>query len=228
MIIEGTVDFSRRIENVLGEYAGQYGPESAPVTRVTAITHRPDAMLYSIMAGRNPEHNNIGNIATYGIKRDLATRIRQLSPAISRVNVFTDPRLGPMVHVVIAMQKSNDEEPRDLIRRAFAAPGSIFPVGRITRRIVVVDDDINIDSLEDIEWAIWTRVGDASKIILIPDVQSWELDRVTRAGHGSVRVGIDATMNMADREMLVRPRTPGFEDMRLEDYLEAPPTRRPT
>ena len=219
IIIEGKVDFSRRSTNILGEYAGQYGPESAPVTRVTAITHRRDAMFYSIMAGKNPEHNNIGNIATYGIKRDLAANLMQLSPNIRRVNVFTEPKLGPMVHVVIAIDKKNDDEPMDLIRRAFAAPGNIFPVSRITRRIIVVDEDIDIDSLEDVEWAVWTRVADASKILVIPNVESWELDRVSHEGRGSVRLGIDATMDMEDRDALVRPRTPGIDNVRLEDYI---------
>lgn len=222
IIIEGKVDFSRRIDNVLGEYAGQYGPESAPVTRVTAITHRRDAMFYSIMAGRNPEHNTIGNIATYGIRRDLAGRLMQLSPAIRRINVFTEPKLGAMVHVVIAIAKTDDEQPKQLIRQAFAAPGSIFPVSRITRRIIVVDEDIDTDSLEDVEWAVWTRVADASKFIVIPNVESWELDRVSHEGRGSLRLGIDATMDMEDRAALVRPRTPGLDDIRLEDYIAKP------
>lgn len=218
-IIEGTVDFSRRIDNTLGEYAGQYGPESAPITRVTAITHRRDPFFYSIMAGRNPEHNNIGRIATYGISRDLSARLKQLSPAIRGVHVFTEPRLGPMVHVAIAIDKTDDEQPRTLIREAFAAPGSIFPVGRITRRIVVVDDDIDITNLEEVEWAMWTRVAHPSKVLLIPGVESWELDRVSRPGQGSLRIGVDATMDMRDRDILVRPRTPGIEGIRLEDYL---------
>jgi UbiD family decarboxylase len=222
IIIEGKVDFSRRIDNVLGEYAGQYGPESAPVTRVTAITHRRDAMFYSIMAGKNPEHNTIGNIATYGIRRDLVSRLMQLSPAIRRVNVFTEPKLGPMVHVVMAIAKTDDEQPKALIRQAFAAPGSIFPVSRITRRIIVVDEDIDTDSLEDVEWAVWTRVADASKIIVIPNVESWELDRVSHEGRGSVRLGIDATMDLEDRAALVRPRTPGLDNVRLEDYIGKP------
>ena len=38
MIIEGRVDFSRKIVNTLGEFAGQYGPETAPVTEITAQT----------------------------------------------------------------------------------------------------------------------------------------------------------------------------------------------
>jgi UbiD family decarboxylase len=49
IVIEGTVDFSKRVENLLGEFAGQYGPEDAPVTEVNTITHRNDAMYYAIV-----------------------------------------------------------------------------------------------------------------------------------------------------------------------------------
>ncbi len=225
IIIEGKVDFSRRIDNVLGEYAGQYGPESAPITRITAITHRRDAMFYSIMAGKNPEHNTIGNVSTYDIRRDLASNLMTLSPSIRRVNVFTEPKLGTMVHVVMAIDKKSDNEPKDLIRRAFDAPGRIFPVSRITRRIIIVDEDVDINSLEDVEWAIWTRVADASKIIIIPNVESWELDRASHEGRGSLRLGIDATMDIADRSALIRPRTPGFDNISLEDYVGKPAGR---
>ncbi len=225
-IIEGRVDFSRRIENVMGEYAGQYGPESAPVTRITSITHRREPIFYSIMAGRNPEHNNIGEIAVYGIRRDIAARLMQLSPAVRRVRVFTDPRLGPMVHVAIAMEKTTDEEPRELIRRAFALSGSIFPLSRITRRIIVVDPDIDIDNFEEVEWAIWTRVADPAKIIVIPDVESWELDRVSLEGRGSLRIGIDATMDVGLRDRLVRPVIPGAERIDLAAYVTDSGTRR--
>lgn len=222
IILEGEVDFTRRSDNVLGEYAGQYGPESAPLTRVLAMTHRRDAMFYSIMAGRNPEHNTIGAIATYGIQRDLAASIRALSPTVRAVHVFAESRLGPMVHIAIAIEKTDDGQPGDILRRAFAAPGHIFPVSRIARRIVVVDEDIDIRSLEDVEWAVWTRATDASKIIVLPNVESWELDRASHPGRGSIRLGIDATMNMADRHILVRPRTPGLDKARLADYVGAP------
>ena len=195
MIIEGTVDFSRRSSNVLGEYAGQYGPESAPVTRITAITHRRDAMFYSIMAGKNPEHNNLGNIATYGIKRDLITRLTQLSPNIRRVNVFTEPKLGPMVHVVIAMDKMDDDEPKALIRRAFEAPGSIFPVSRIAQgagvaRHPLIEQDAIIPAARriadrDVQGVAHGGQGIAVRIKTLEAQQV--LPRVQRNAHRPVR-----------------------------------------
>jgi 2,5-furandicarboxylate decarboxylase 1 len=219
IIIEGRVDFGRKIENTLGEFAGQYGPETCPVTQVTAITHRRDAMFYSIMAGRNPEHNTIGKIATYGIRREMARRLSTLHPGIRGVHVHMEPGLGSMAHVAIAFDKSNDEEPRALIRDAFAAAGGLFPVSKITKRIIVVDPDIDITNLADVEWATWTRLADAAGVILLPDVPSWELERCGGAAMRSMRIGVDATMAMAERDKLLRPRIPGAEGIHLRDYL---------
>lgn len=220
MIIEGRVDFSRKIENTLGEFAGQYGPETAPVTEVTAITHRRDAMFYSILAGKNPEHNTLGSVATFAIQRALAGALRKQLPAIRDINVYLDPKFGSMAHIVISIRKQDDAEPMALIEAAFRAAGGFFPVSHITKRIVVVDDDVDVHDLNDVEWAIWSRVADAGKFRVIPDVESWELERCAKEGRGSLRLGIDATMDMEDREKLQRPVIPGADKVRLADYLD--------
>jgi 2,5-furandicarboxylate decarboxylase 1 len=219
MIIEGRVDFSRKIENTLGEFAGQYGPETAPVTEVTAITHRKDAMFYSILAGKNPEHNTLGSIATFSIQRALIGALRKQLPPFKEINVYLDPRFGSMAHIVISIAKQNDAQPMALIEAAFKAAGGFFPVSHITKRIVVVDDDVNVHDLTDVEWAIWTRVAEASKFRVIPNVESWELERCAKDGRGSLRLGVDATMDMEDREKLLRPIIPDAGKVRLADYL---------
>jgi UbiD family decarboxylase len=84
---------------------------------------------------------------------------------------------------------------------------------------VVVDEDIDPFNLEDVEWAIWSRLGDARKIITLPNVFSWELERCTKEGQVSARVGIDATKDLAEIEELVRPIIPGAENYKLDDYL---------
>lgn len=219
MIIEGRVDFSRKIENTLGEFAGQYGPETAPVTEITAITHRRDAMFYSILAGKNPEHNTLGSIATFSIQRALIGALRRQLPPFKDINVYLDPRVGSMAHIIISIAKQNDAEPMVLIDAAFKAAGGFFPVSHITKRIVVVDEDVNVHDLNDVEWAIWTRVAEASKFRVIPNVESWELERCAKDGRGSLRIGVDATMDMEDREKLQRPIIPGASTVKLADYL---------
>jgi len=220
IVIEALAMPDERVENTLGEYAGQYGPETAPVSRVTAITRRRDAMYHCIMAGANPEHNTLGEISVYQMQQMLKDELRKQFPSIIQLEVVVKPRLtGTMMQLFVSMQKSSDEEPRRLIREAFKATAGFLPLSQIIKRIVVVDEDIDIFDYGDVEWAIWSRVADPDKIIIIPDAISWELDRSAKEGGRSVRVGIDATMDLADVDKLVRPVIPGYENVRLEDYL---------
>ena len=219
IIIEGVVDTSTWLENTLGEFAGQYGPEVAPQTKVTAITHRRDAMYFSIMAGRNPEHNTLGAVSTYGMQQAVEDTLRKQFPNIKEINVACEPRLGTMLHMFISIDKTSDAEPRELLDAAFEASTGLFPVSMIVKRIVVVDSDVDVFDLEDVEWAIWSRMSKADKIQSHPGVRSWELERCTDDNQASARVSVDATMDMDLVDKLVRPLIPGEEDIKLEDYL---------
>ncbi len=220
IVIEGTVDFSNRVENLLGEFAGQYGPENAPVTQVNTITHRNDAMYYAIVAGRNPEHNTLGNVAIYGVQRSIIAAIREAVPDAKNIDVLLEPAMGTLAHVTISIDKQNDARPGEIIEKAFAAGGGIFPVSKITKRIIVVDDDIDVHDPVDVNWAIWNRAATAEKFVAIPNVESWELERAAKDGQLSVRIGIDATMDLEDVDKLIRPIIPGADKIRLEDYVD--------
>jgi len=219
LVIEGEVDFAQKAENVMGEFPDLYGPRVMPLTRITAITRREDAMFYSILAGRNREHNNLGMIAVYGIRDMLTGAIRRDIPDAKDVCVHFDPRLGALTHVVISIEKRDDGMPEHILRQAFDISAGPLRLDKMAKRIIIVDDDIDVTDLADVEWATWTRVADPSRFILIPDVPTWELDRAADDQGRSVRVGIDATKAMRSRGKLERPVTPGAGELRLEDYL---------
>ncbi|MGI9309085.1 MAG: UbiD family decarboxylase [Gammaproteobacteria bacterium] len=220
IVIEGTIDFSEKVENTLGEYAGQYGPETAPVAIATAITHRKDALFHAITAGANPEHNTLGTISIYSMRAMLTNALRERFPNIKQLDLVVKPRLtGTMMQIFISIAKKNDEEPKQLIREAFDFDGGFLPLSRIVKRIVVVDEDVDIFDYGDVEWAIWSRVADPDKIIILDHYTSWELDRSAKEGGKSVRVGIDATMDLEDVDELIRPRAPGFENIDLNEYI---------
>ena len=219
MVIEGTVDFSRSIDNNHGEFHDLYGEASGPVTRVDAITHRKDYMFYALLGGRSKEHNGLGTISVYGIKDALAAAVAATVPEAKKVAVHFNPLRGALCHIGIAIDKESDEQPGDIIQRVFAADAGPFPISMLTRRVVVVDTDVNVDDWDDVEWAIWTRVADDNRYILIPKVVSWEVDRAADDEHRSLRMGVDATMAFDRRKELVRPQIEGVENLKLEDYL---------
>ena len=90
----------------------------------------------------------------------------------------------------------------------------------ITKRIVVVDSDIDVYNIEEVEWAIWTRLSGAHKVSTIADVRSWELERCVDEEMRSVRVAIDGTMDMDAVDKLLKPIIPNSENVKLEDYLD--------
>lgn len=220
IVIEGTVELSERVNNTLGEFADQYGPETAPMTRVSTITHRNDAIFYSIVAGRNPEHNTLGHVAVFGIQRSIAAGLRAVIPEAIDIDVLFQPIMGTLAHVTIAIDKQSDAQPKEIIERAFAASGDIFPISRITKRIIVVDNDVDVHNRDEVQWAIWNRAADAAKFMIIPGVESWELERAAKEGQRSVRIGIDATMDLADVEKLMRPIIPGADQINIRDYID--------
>ena len=119
----------------------------------------------------------------------------------------------------ISVYLTTDEEPMELIKRIFQTTVGPMPVSQFIKRIVVVDDDIDVYDQNDVEWAIWSRVGDAGKIFILPDVVSFDMDLAAKDGK-SVRVGIDATKDLDDSEKLKRAIIPGLEEINIEDYLQ--------
>lgn len=224
IVIECLVDCRQKVVNTLGEFAGQYGTDTAPVAQVTAITHRRDAMFYSILAGRNPEHNTLGSIAGLSFRRALEQALRQQLPGIKDLHVYFSAALGAMSHIVISIAKRSDSEPMELIDAAFKVKLTIagieMPVARITKRIIVVDEDTNVHDLGDVECAQWTRVAAASKFRVLPDVPSWDLEHCAKPGSGSLRIAIDATSDMVDRERLRQTLIPGAANIELSSYID--------
>lgn len=219
MVIELEVRFTDYVDNNVGEFAGQYGLEKAPVATVTAVTHRRDAMFYSLLAGMNPEHNTMGSIAVFSTRRTLMAALRSQLNGIIDIDVFLVPRMGAMAHIVMSIRKQDDAEPMAMIEAAFKTSCGAFPVSYITKRIIVVDEDVNVHDLADVEWAMYSRAARADKYRVIPNVKSWDLERCARDGKGSLRLAIDATKDIADREDMLRPVIPGASKIRLADYL---------
>ena len=223
MVIEGEVDCSEWFDNTLGEFVGHYGTDRSPVTRVTAITQRRDAMHYCVMPGRNPEHNTLAGIAGFTFQQRVDEAIRRAVPQLLDLHVYLEPRLGSMCHAVISIDKRDDAEPMAVIAAAFSAwlslAGQDMPVEKMTKRVIVVDRDVDVHDFDDVEWAIWTRAVDARKLHVLADVPSWSLERGAKPGRGSLRLAVDATCDMEDREKLRRALIPGAANYRLADYL---------
>ena len=211
-IIEAEVDFSESVEHTMGEFPDQYGTSRSPVARITAITHRHDAAMHTIMAGMNREHNALGIYIFSGLRGALQAHLTAHFGCVRDIDInMTPPRTGNRSQVTIAIDKESAHQPADLIAAVFAFVYDAFPMERILQRVVIVDTDIDLHNPNDVEWAINMRAGSKERLCVY--------ESANRKGEGTLRLGIDATLDANQRESGRRPAIPDEGDYLLERYL---------
>ena len=98
-----------------------------------------------------------------------------------------------------------------------------------TRLAIVVDNDVDIESAEDLIWSVTTRVDPQTDLVMLPSVKGHPIDPTTWQNGESPRDvktnkwGIDATKpvvkDKVGREHFTRTLPPHFGELKLKDYL---------
>jgi 4-hydroxy-3-polyprenylbenzoate decarboxylase len=151
------------------EFPGYLGvaAQELPVIRVTAVTHRRNPILETIV-GPGEEHVNLTGIPTEAsilqmVERSMPGRLR---------NVYCHPAGGGKYLAILQFRKTSPADEgrqRQAALTAFAA----FPE---LKHAIVVDEDVDIFDSNDVLWAMTTRYqGDASTVF-IPGVRCHPLD----------------------------------------------------
>jgi 2,5-furandicarboxylate decarboxylase 1 len=189
IVIEFEVDLAEDVwEGPLGEYTGYYTPPSMkPLARVTAITHRMDAIAQALVTGIPPSENHILKQLPFEVS--FVQAMRRQFPTIERAAI--PPSGGVSFYVVLAMRPRYAGEARHAILAALAS--NIRP-----KFVIVVEPDVDVQNSAEVEWALSFRVQPDRDVIIVdglpagpldPSVdESIALDRRT----GSA-IGIDAT-----------------------------------
>jgi 2,5-furandicarboxylate decarboxylase 1 len=154
-----------------------------PLVRIKAISHRKDAIYYSL-------HMPWENTWLAAPTRYAAIRqaLRTAGVAVKDINVT----LGGCAfwHAVISIKKQAGEG-----KNALLAALSVMDL----KHVVVVDDDIDVFNPMDVEWAIATRVQGDRDVLIVTNARGKPLDpSLPPTPHGQVpttaKIGIDATI----------------------------------
>ena len=212
MVLEVTVDLDDWVDNTMGEFGDQYGQTASPVATVNAMSWRNDAQFHVIQAGMGREHNLLGSLMGYRLRLSMLEALQADYAGVRDVCVDLTPRrTGMRGQVTIAIDKQDDAVPRQIIADVDGMRFGRFPLAMLMQRIVVVDDDVDILNVEDIEWAIASRVVAAGQFNVKED----------KTGRGATvtRLGIDATAPLALKHALRRPQIQQADRYVLKDYL---------
>jgi 2,5-furandicarboxylate decarboxylase 1 len=182
IVLEGVVSTDLEPEGPFGDWTDAYArPQMKPTLAVTCVSHRSDAVYQTIMPGRSKEQI-ILTIARF--QPDIEQIVARY-PEI-RMAVVPEYGLGRLA-VVAASDGSRNEE----IMRRFLAIQCI-------NRVIVVNEDVDVDSAEDVLWAVSNRILDKKKVIADSCVDEW---------WNHLKLGIDTTVDLND----IRHKRPTLE-----------------
>ena len=162
-IIEGRLlPGTRVVEGPFGEYMRYLGPQKlSHVLEVDAITWRKGAVIVEIFTC-HLDHLN----AHISIEASFLEKAQASVPQVTGVSWF---RGGGPTTLVIAMRKTNEGQP---MRAAMAA----MSASNLVKQVIVVDDDIDIESSQQVLWAVSTRMRAESGLVPLKNLPGISLD----------------------------------------------------
>ena len=163
IVIEGKVKHGYlETEGPMGEmfyYGNQF---QNTVVEVTAITHRHDAIFQDLFVV-GFEHSGLGNL---GFESALYRHIKNVVPQLIDVRMAN---MGASKMVYLKVKQDYDGLAKQAALTALAF--STYITG-----VVTFDEDININSEQDVAWAMGTRIQADRSVMTVPEMAASRLD----------------------------------------------------
>ncbi len=208
IVLEGIILPNTYVEEgPMGEVLQYYGSSSPkPVFEVSAITHRKKPIMQTLLTGTIEDHTLCG----VPIEMELLPMLQKIAPCVRNVSLLP--------FFLIAVIQIDDIQPTQRgIGKNIAMAALSHPWIKMA---IVVDKDVNIYDMEDVFWAIATRVDFDRDVLKIADTFGFPLDEMKKSRDAPItRVGIDATVDPLIKSRFERARPNRYEEIRLKDYL---------
>jgi len=184
IIIEGEILAGvHEPEGPFGEFTGYASYRSTQNVFVAhRIRMRRDAMFHSVISGMSRDHIQVSCITREG---EILNALKRNLPNVRAVHV-PHTTCGAFM-ALISMKKIAEGEPQMAIMGTLGTE-------LYTKYVIVVDDDVDIFNMNDVMWAIATRVRAEKDIIFIPGAKGAILDPISDPETFTLtKMGIDAT-----------------------------------
>jgi UbiD family decarboxylase len=184
IIIEGEILANvREPEGPFSEFTGYASYRSTQNVFVAKrVRMRRDAMYQAVISGMSRDHILVSCITREG---EILNALRRNFPNVRAVHV-PHTTCGAFM-AFISLKKTADGEPQMAV---MAALGTEL----YTKYVIVVDDDVDVFDINDVMWAVATRVRAEKDIFFIPGAKAAVLDPTSDPENFTVtKMGIDAT-----------------------------------
>ena len=172
-------------EGPFGDHTGYYNEvERFPVFTVEAMSMRKDPVYHSTYTGRPPDEPAVLGLALNEVFIPI------LQKQFPEIVDFYLPAEGCSYRVaVVSIKKQYPGH----AKRVMMGVWSFLRQFMYTKFVIVVDDDIDARSWEDVIWAISTRTDPARDITLVENTPIDYLDFASPVSGLGSKMGLDAT-----------------------------------
>jgi UbiD family decarboxylase len=181
IVLEGYIGDETTREGPFVDITGTYDiVREQPVIEFTGMHLKKDFIYHGILPAGNEHKMLMGAPYEPSIYRAVGgvTEVKNV--------VLTTGGCG-YFHAVVQIRKQTQGDGKNAILAAFASHTSL-------KHVVVVDEDINPSDIQDVEFAIATRVRGDKSLMVIPGARGSSLDPCQAEDGTNVKVGIDATI----------------------------------
>lgn len=172
-------------EGPYGDHTGYYNEvERFPVFTIDRITHRKDPIYHSTYTGRPPDEPAMLGVA---LNEVFVPILQKQFPEIT--DFYLPPEGCSYRMAVVSMKKQYPGH----AKRVMMGVWSFLRQFMYTKFVIVVDDDINTRSWEDVIWAMTTRMDPARDTTMIENTPIDYLDFASPVSGLGSKIGFDAT-----------------------------------
>jgi 4-hydroxy-3-polyprenylbenzoate decarboxylase len=218
IVLEGYVDPEDiRMEGPFGDHTGYYTPtEPYPTFTLNAIMRKSHPIYLSTVVGKPIlEDAYIGKV----IERAFLPLIQMFHPEVTD---FCMPPAGWFQGLAIISIKKRYPGQAKKVMMGLWGMGQLA----LTKMFVVVDDDINIQDMNEVIWAVTARTDPKRDIIIIENAPTDTLDPASPVVNLGSKIGIDATTKWKEEgynrevQQLVQADgdTKSYVDKRWQEY----------
>src|SRR5580698_79072 len=170
-------------EGPFGEFTGYASHRSTQNVFVAKrVRMRRGAWFHSVVSGMSRDHILISCITREG---EILNALKRNLPNVRAVHV-PHKTCGAFL-AIVSMKKIAEGEPKMAMLTALGTE-------LYTKQVIVVDDDVDIYDMEDVMWAVATRVRAEKDILMVPGVKAAIIDPSSDPVTFTVtKMGIDAT-----------------------------------
>lgn len=184
IVLEGYVDAELRMEGAFGDHTGYYSlKEMFPVFHITCITHRKYPIYHTTIVGIPPMEDAYFGKAT---ERIFLPLIKTQLPEIVDINLPIEATFHNLCIVSIKKQYPGHAKK---VMFALWGMGQMM----LTKIIIVLDDDVDVQDMKQVLWATTTRIDPARDVIIIDNTPTDTLDHASKLPNLGSKMGIDAT-----------------------------------